>query len=70
MRARHLQSRTHLRCGIGKGAVPHVAEHGVRLLVLMMAIEVHVFAHVRIREEQIFMTVVVEIERPYAPAGK
>ena len=50
-----------------EAAAAHIAENGVRLLVLMVAVEVDVLAHVRVGREEVFETIVIKVERADTP---
>src|SRR6202140_3219950 len=50
-----------------EAAAAHIAENGVRLFVLMIAVEVDVLAHVRVGGEEVFETIVIKVERADTP---
>lgn len=69
VRGRNLQVRAGARAKILKFAGLEVAEHGVRLPIVLPRVDFRIFADVRIGAEEIFVPIVVKIEDPRAPAA-
>ena len=69
MGSTNLHVRASIPAHVLKSAVVHVPKNSVRLPVMLLTIQISILTHVRVRREQVLVTIVVEILNSGSPAA-